>query len=184
MTDLWLVRHGQTDWNVEGRYQGQSDVPLNEAGRQQARDLAARLAGQHFEAVYSSDLARARETAEIVAAALGLPVRLDRRLREICQGEWEGLQVKDISGRFVKDVAHARENPLHSRAPGGESVGEVAARMAVAASDIAREHPGGRVLVFSHGLAVSTLFCQAHCLSLAEAYQHIPENGTPIIVQI
>ena len=91
MTTLLLVRHGETDWNADGRLQGHTDRPLTDFGRRQARDLAAALAGEDLTAIYSSDLTRARETAEIVAERLGLPVVLDRDLREKDWGNWEGL---------------------------------------------------------------------------------------------
>ena len=96
MTEIWIVRHGQTDWNVEGRYQGQADRPLNAVGLAQAQQAAEQLRGRDFAAIYSSDLQRARVTAEIIAGQLGLPVQVDRRLREVNQGEWEGLLTADI----------------------------------------------------------------------------------------
>lgn len=183
MTQLWLVRHGQTDWNVEGRYQGQSDVPLNETGRAQARALAAQLAGQKFEALYSSDLKRAYETASILGARSNLTVQVDLSLREICQGEWEGLQVQVIAERYQAEVTCMRANRQDFRAPGGETVTEVGQRMAQAADRIAKKHPHGTVLVVSHGMSVSTLYCQSQSISLAEAYLHIPENGQPVIIE-
>ena len=94
MTTLLLVRHGETDWNRDGRWQGQSDTPLNELGRRQARELAEQLDG--VDVVYSSDLARARETAEILAERAGVEVRLDPRLRERGFGAWEGLTLAEI----------------------------------------------------------------------------------------
>jgi broad specificity phosphatase PhoE len=97
-----LVRHGQTDWNLEGRYQGQSDVPLNQTGRAEAQSLAGRLKGKSFAAIYTSDLQRARETAEIMAEVLTLPVTLEPLLREINQGEWEGQFVEAIKARFAE----------------------------------------------------------------------------------
>ncbi|HWX09771.1 MAG TPA: histidine phosphatase family protein, partial [Gaiellaceae bacterium] len=88
MATLLLVRHGETDWNAEGRLQGHTDRPLNEHGRRQAHALAERLAGDDIAAVYASDLARARETAEILGAKLGLPVSRDAGLRERDWGNW------------------------------------------------------------------------------------------------
>jgi 2,3-bisphosphoglycerate-dependent phosphoglycerate mutase len=85
MTQLWLIRHGLTDWNLEGRYQGQSDIPLNAEGLAQARRLAERLKGTSIEALFSSDLLRAYQTAKILGECLGLPVQADPRLREIHQ---------------------------------------------------------------------------------------------------
>jgi len=83
MTRFCLIRHGQTNWNIEGRYQGQSDAPLNETGRAHARDLGEKIQNNSFSAIYSSDLSRARETAEIIASFLNLPLSLYSRLREI-----------------------------------------------------------------------------------------------------
>src|SRR5581483_12433051 len=88
MTTLLLVRHGETDWNSERRWQGHADEPLNETGRAQAREVADELADRSIDAVYSSDLSRARETAEIIAARLGLSVTTDARLGEVDVGDW------------------------------------------------------------------------------------------------
>src|SRR5262245_65615545 len=100
MTELLLTRHGETDWNREHRVQGHTDVPLNENGREQARALAERLVDVPLAAIYASDLARARETAEIVARRLGLGVVLDPGLREKNFGSWEGLTDVEIAERF------------------------------------------------------------------------------------
>jgi len=183
MTELWLVRHGLTDWNLEGRYQGQSDAPLNETGMAQARQLAEKLAGVRFEALYSSDLQRARQTADILANHLGLKVRLDHRLREICQGEWEGQLVGDIMSRYAAEVEKRRADPYGARPPGGESVSEVAARVWAAVDDICQRHPAGKVLVVSHGLALATFIARAKGAPLAQVYSLIPENAEAKIVE-
>jgi broad specificity phosphatase PhoE len=183
MTELWLVRHGQTDWNVEGRFQGQSDVPLNSAGLAQASDLAAKLAGHKFSAVYSSDLMRARQTAIAIAGRLGLPVRVDRRLREICQGEWEGLLVGEVRQRYSQDFSVPYHDTARSRAPGGESVIQLAERLIQAANDIAAAFPAQSVLIVSHGLALAALVCTATNLPLSEVYSHIPDNAHPVVVE-
>ena len=140
MTTILLARHGETDWNREGRWQGWADPPLNELGRKQAQELADQLRTTPFDAVYSSDLRRARETAELVAAPHGMPVTADAGLREINVGSWSGLTRAEIELRF----------PDGER-PGGETREEHLARVLQAVEGIARAHPGERVLVVSHG---------------------------------
>jgi broad specificity phosphatase PhoE len=135
MTTLLLVRHGETDWNAAGRLQGHTDRPLNEYGRRQARELAERFAGDGIAAVYASDLARARETAEIVAGRLGLEVVLDPDLREKNWGNWEGLTADE---RAVVEFE-------------GESTEEHRERVLRAVRRIVAAHPEERVVVVTHG---------------------------------
>jgi len=182
MSQLCLVRHGQTDWNLEGRYHGQSDVPLNENGRAQARTLAQQLQGSSFVAIYTSDLQRARETAEIIAAAIHLPVTLEPRLREINQGEWEGQLVDVIKSRYAELWQQRTLDPTSVRSPGGETVGEVAKRVYTALNDIARLHSPGLVLIATHGLALATVICKVRGIPLGQAYTMIPDNAEPICV--
>lgn len=153
-SDLFLVRHGETDWNAEGRWQGQTDVPLNAAGRAQARELAGRLRGAGLSIVASSDLLRARTTAEIVAAELGLALRpADHRLREQGFGDFEGLTAQECAARYpaawVRYAADSRATP-----PGGESAGEVLARVVPALREVAAL--GSAALVVMHGRALRT----------------------------
>jgi len=147
---LLLARHGETDWNRDRRWQGHSDRPLNETGRRQARDLAARIEHEQLEGVYSSDSRRARETAEIVGARLGLPVKTDARLREVSFGEWEGLTSDQIARRYADAFVRweAGERPLR---PGIEADEAMAERVLEALREIAEEHPDGRVLVVTSG---------------------------------
>src|SRR5204863_7927182 len=148
VTTLLLVRHGETDWNREGRWQGHSDTPLNEAGRAQARDLAAQL--PDVDVVYSSDLARARETAEILAEALGLEVRLDPRLRERGFGAWEGKTSAEIEAAFGDE--HARW--MGGEAPGAadaEPFDEFGARGQEFVTDVLARHADETVLIVAHG---------------------------------
>jgi broad specificity phosphatase PhoE len=144
VTRILLVRHGETDWNLTRRLQGHSDRPLNETGREQARSLAAELAEEELEAVYSSDLSRAQETAHIVAEARGLDVTALPELRERHFGSWEGLTDDEIHERFPEEVA---DGVLGD----GESRDELDRRILAALSGISEEHPGGTVLVVSHG---------------------------------
>jgi probable phosphoglycerate mutase len=136
VTALLLVRHGETDWNADGRLQGQTDRPLTDYGRRQARELAEQLADEGLEAIYASDLARARETAEIVGERLGLPVELDPDLREKDWGTWEGLtSVERDRVEFVGESTEAHQE-----------------RILRALRRISERHPGDeRVLVVTHG---------------------------------
>ena len=149
MTTLLLARHGETDWNRELRIQGSSDIELNELGRRQAHLLAQELTDVELDAIYASDLRRARATAAAVAAAHGLEVRLDPRLRERSFGSWEGLTREDIA-----------EFPPGSRHD-GESDEAVRERMLAAVAEIAAAHPGEQVLIVSHGGALNTLWHHA-----------------------
>lgn len=182
MTEIWIVRHGQTDWNVEGRYQGQADQPLNAVGLEQARRAADRLRGCDFAAIYSSDLQRAHVTAQIIAAELGLPVQVDRRLREVNQGEWEGMLTADIQQRYAEEWAARRADRLHAAPPGGESLAQVAARVLAGVADIVNRHPDQKVLLVSHGLALAVVRCAAEGAPLTDAFQRIPENAEPMVV--
>jgi broad specificity phosphatase PhoE len=182
MTRFCLIRHGQTDWNLEGRYQGQSDVPLNLVGREQAHTLARQLSGQSFSAIFSSDLIRAKETADILASVLKAPVIVDSRLREINQGEWEGQLVEVLKAKYNGLWEMRTVDPAGVRPPGGETVGEVAARMYAAMDDIANQFPEGEVLIISHGLALATVICKAKGMKVGQAYRVIPGNAEPVWV--
>jgi 2,3-bisphosphoglycerate-dependent phosphoglycerate mutase len=150
VTTLLLVRHGETDWNADGRLQGHTDRPLSDHGRRQARKLAEELSGEEIEAVYSSDLARARETAEVVGDRLGLPVELDPELREKDWGNWEGL------------TAVERDRVEFA----GESTEAHQQRMLRALERISERHPGvARVLVVTHGGSMRRV--QAAAMGLA-----------------
>lgn len=180
MTQLCLIRHGQTDWNLEGRYQGQSDVPLNDKGLAQARSLVEQLEGRSFDAIFSSDLKRAGQTAEHIARHLGLTVQIEPRLREINQGEWEGVLVEEIKARYAEIWSKRTEDPANVRPPGGETVREVAERVSAALDDISRLFPTGRVLIVSHGLSIATAICRDKGIPVGQAYTVIPENVQPV----
>jgi probable phosphoglycerate mutase len=147
--ELWLVRHGETEWNAGGRWQGHADVELSHAGREQAQRLAARLAGEDFTAVYSSDLVRASETARAVALRLAdrLPVRLEPRLREIDVGRMSGLTTAEGLEQGINARGLAYDEPW----PGGESRKQLVDRVAEALAVLTARHPEGRLLLFGHG---------------------------------
>ncbi len=143
MTTLLLARHGETDWNSERRVQGHTDRPLNTLGQAQARELAVQLELEPLDAVYSSDLSRAYDTALAVAEPRGLAVIRVADLRERHFGTWEGLTDTEILERFPEASA--------GRWGDGETPDEMMARVVDALSTIAARHAGGQVLVVSHG---------------------------------
>jgi probable phosphoglycerate mutase len=143
MTEILLARHGETDWNLENRVQGHTDRPLNATGLEQARALAHRLATEELVAVYASDLARARDTAALVAHVHGLDVTIDSDLREKNFGTWEGLTDVEIMERFPDAV--------RGRWGDGETSEAVTERAISAIERVRDLHPVGPALVVSHG---------------------------------
>ena len=166
---LYLVRHGETVWNIESRFQGWSDLPLSAIGEAQARELARRIAGVHFDAAYSSDLTRAVGTAEILLAGRSLaPVQIDA-LREMHLGELDGLTEEEVQ-RLHHDVVTAwRTDPTEVVMPGGESIRQVQERAWRAVDKIRAKHQGETVLVVGHHTANKTILCRLLGIPLKKA---------------
>jgi broad specificity phosphatase PhoE len=168
---LFLSRHGETDWNAEGRFQGHADPPLNEHGRAQARGLAHRLEKMSFAAIYASDLQRSRETAEIVAAPHGLEVVSLPELREVDTGSWSGLDRTEIEARWPGAIDRWRTDGEHGW-EGGESYQEMAARIVACLDRLAREHDRDQILYLGHGGTIRGVLAHAHRVSYA-AYRQL-----------
>jgi len=177
MTSLYLIRHGQTDWNIEQRWQGQSDIPLNATGPQQAARVAAELVTVNFSAIYSSDLIRAYETALALSRINRLPIQREPRLREIHQGEWQGLREIDIQSRYGNAFQERKQQPLHIAPPGGETVVQVRDRVVSAVNDICIMHPDERVALVSHGFALALIQVHFSQMPIETAWQIIPANA-------
>ncbi|MFI7216786.1 histidine phosphatase family protein [Micromonospora maritima] len=150
MTRLIIWRHGNTDWNAESRVQGQTDVPLNALGREQARAAAPVLAALRPDAVVASDLRRAADTAAALAALTGLPVRSDARLRERHFGQWQGLALTEVAERFPDEYARWRAGDPDPGA-GIENLDDLGKRLGAAFRDAADLAAGGTVVVATHG---------------------------------
>jgi broad specificity phosphatase PhoE len=150
MTRLIIWRHGNTDWNAANRVQGQTDVPLNDLGREQARAAAPLLAGLRPDAIVASDLSRAADTAAALAALTGLPVRTDPRLRERHFGQWQGLDLTEAAERFPDEFARWRAGAPD---PGAEieTLDDLGKRVGAAFQDAADAVPGGTVVLTTHG---------------------------------
>jgi len=156
-TRLILLRHGETTWNVEGRYQGHLDSPLTPRGESQARALARRLASATFTALYSSDLGRASRTAGIIAQATGHEVRPDPRLRERHLGIFQGLHKSEIKQKLADEYRLFKTAGPDHAMPGGESARQSAERSLACLEELAHRHAGEIIAVVAHGGTISVL---------------------------
>ncbi|MFN3491785.1 MAG: alpha-ribazole phosphatase, partial [Anaerolineales bacterium] len=154
---LFLIRHGQTDWNIAGRYQGQSDIPLNQAGCQQVKALAKRLSTKTINAIYSSDLSRAKDTAQAIANFHQLEIQTDFRWRELSFGGWEGMNYKEIAAHSPDVFSKWMIDPQHTSTPNGETLHELSNRVKSAFDEIKNKHKDQTVLVVSHSGALQAL---------------------------
>jgi probable phosphoglycerate mutase len=158
MTRFIVIRHGETRWNVEARIQGQGDSALTEAGIEQARALARRLATEKFDLLVASDLGRAHDTARHVAASSGHELRLDARLRERSFGVGEGMTYEEIDRAYPDAFSRVREVDPDFVIPGGESRSQFHARVRKAFEGLAADHPGKTIVVVTHGGVLATLY--------------------------
>jgi broad specificity phosphatase PhoE len=164
LSEMWLIRHGESTGNRDRLLQGQEDLPLTELGHEQARKLAGRLGRISFDALYSSDLARALQTAVHLGEALHLGTELDARLREIDVGSWAGLSTEQISERFPEEWRMWQERDPELARGGGESYLRAQLRVVEALEELARRHPGKRIAVVCHGGVMRAYL--AHLLGL------------------
>lgn len=172
MLQLYLVRHGQTAWNALHRFQGHSDVPLDEIGRAQSRRLAQRLQSEPIRHVFCSDLIRARETAESIASVCGCPLTVTPLLREACFGAWEGLTRADIEERFPGKFEEYLKDSVNCRPPGAETSEEIRARILQTADHVRTEAPEGVALVVGHGGSLRWIIIEA-LNAPAECYRRL-----------
>ena len=177
-TDLILIRHGETDWNRAMRFQGHSDVPLNDAGRAQAERLADRLATEPIDHAVASDLLRTRQTAAPTVARLGLALQTDAGLREQFFGEAEGLTAAELRETMPASWLRWLDFRADRSLPGGESTRQFHTRSIAALRGVAAAHAGKTVLVVSHGGVLDMVFRTAQALSLdGPRMAEIPNAG-------
>jgi 2,3-bisphosphoglycerate-dependent phosphoglycerate mutase/probable phosphoglycerate mutase len=160
-TDIWLVRHTQTDWNRERRYQSHSDRPLTPFGEARAQAVACRLHTLHFAAIMSSGTARTDRLAELTAAhnRYKLDVLHDPRWREADHGCWEGLTYREVATRYGTQAQQRFADMWNSRAHGGESTADLWARVEAAWNDLLRRYDGKRMLIVTHATPIQLLLC-------------------------
>ena len=171
MTRIILVRHGETEWNRESRIQGHTDSVLTAEGRAQAAAIGARLAAERIDAIVSSDLGRAMDTAARIAMRCGHPVAGDPRLRERCFGLGEGLTYDEAGVRYPDAFSRRRETDPDFAIPGGESRRAFHERIGRAFDDLAREHAGTRIVVVTHGGVLATMYRRIHGIALSTPHK-------------
>jgi probable phosphoglycerate mutase len=181
-TTLLLIRHGETEWNAQARIQGHRDTPLSERGLRQAQVLARHLVGgadgAALAAVISSDLARARQTAEPLAQRLGLALRQDARLRERAFGLFEGHTYAEAEARWPNEYAIWRQRDPAYAVPGGESYLDTRARVLACLEDIVRAHPARTVAIVTHGGVLDAVYRAAEAIPWETARSHLLPNAS------
>jgi probable phosphoglycerate mutase len=169
-TNILLIRHGETAWNAERRLQGHLDIPLNGEGERQARLLAAALALEQIDLLVSSDLGRARQTAQAVAALRGMPLQIEPGLRERCYGGFEGLLYTEIEQRFPAEFAAWQARDIDAALPDGKNRGETFRQFYARATDailgLASKHPGRTLALVAHGGVLECAYRMAGKLPL------------------
>ena len=161
---IYLVRHAETDWNKEKRYQGGKDIPLSNSGIEQARQLARRLSRVKFDLVYSSPLRRARQTAELLIRGSSPPIILEPAFREINHGLWEGLRVEEIAERFSQEFRLWKEKPHLVKMPQGESLHDLRRRVLPRFLELVDQAQEERILIVGHGGVNRVILI--HCLKM------------------
>ena len=160
--EIVLVRHGATDWNLQGRCQGSTDRDLSEVGVRQAEQLSTLLSREGIDAIYSSNLRRARRTAELISQPHKLPVLIEEEVRELDHGELEGLTFNEIKNNYAEFLVRWRSVPAEVRVPGGEGLADVAARAWSGLGQIIERHAEAeRIVVVSHNFPILGIVCRA-----------------------
>jgi len=168
---LLMVRHGITDWNAQGRYQGQSNLPLNSEGRKQAEALARRLSQEGISAVYTSDLQRATQTAQAIAEKQAAPLVFEPRLREIHFGRWEGLTHDEIGRCDPVALAEWERDFPRATPTGGETLAQLTGRVEPVLKDIREKYMDKTILLVSHAGPMQVLLCLALGLPVEKFWQ-------------
>lgn len=157
MTIIVLIRHGETNWNIEGRYQGQADPDLNPRGLLQAHELAAELRSSGLTILFTSPLLRAKKTAQILADELGIPLFEEPRLKEIHQGDWQTKLRAEIESLYPDVFESWENNPWQTTPPGGEHLSEVQFRVISAVDDIVLSQPDQKIGLVTHRIPIALI---------------------------
>lgn len=184
MVKLIIARHGESEWNTEGRYQGLKDPPLTERGRKQAELLARELKKESIDFIFSSPLKRAFETAKIIGDHLGIEPVIDRRIIEIDHGVWSGMLVSEVKEKFREDFEKWISEPHKVVFPEGESLEDVYKRVSEFINDIKRDYGGKTLLVVSHTVPIRCMYCALLNVDLSRFWSFGCDNASYSLVFI
>lgn len=184
MTRVILVRHGQTDWNKNGRIQGGLDIPLNENGKTEAIRIAKEISRLTIDVVYSSKLSRSSDTACEIAKYHGLSTRRLAELNELNQGLWQGLLVSEIKKRYKKQFNLWNSNPLSVKPPKGETIDEAYRRAAAAVRKIVNKHKDQNICIVSHEIINTLLKCYFKNLDIGTIWDNLHKQASWEIIKI
>lgn len=177
MIRFYLVRHGQTEWNVAERFRGRVDIALNETGIAQARAVAERLAVEDISAIFSSPLSRALDTAKPIAEKLGLSVQIADALIDINYGEWQGLTPEEVAAKYPDLYSQWLFRPETVRIPGGESLDDVKTRALQYVKDLTARFKDAGIVLVTHKVVCKVLLCTVLELDLSHFWQIEQDNG-------
>lgn len=179
MTEIIIIRHGETEWNKTGRFQGHSDVPLSAEGRTQAAALGKNLVVDHVDAIYASDLTRAMETAAPLAQRFGLEVISDPLLRELNFGAWEGRNFNDVNAENPNAMKNFYTDPEQADIPESEPFPEFQRRVAGRVREIVAHERGKRVVIVSHGASIRILLADLLSMPIRSIW-HLSQLNTAV----
>ncbi|QZY56887.1 histidine phosphatase family protein [Crassaminicella profunda] len=183
MTRLYLIRHGQTKWNLESRAQGSKNVELTQKGRNQAALLAEKMKNYEIDCIYSSDLDRAYETAKMIGEKMNLEVKKIDGLREMSFGEWEGLTNEEIQKDYFEHYTVWRSDPHKAMIPGGEKLLDVQKRGLKAINNIVKENENKNIIVVSHGVAIKSIILGLMDIDLSYFYKIRQDNTSMNLIE-
>ena len=182
--NIYLIRHGETLWNKNQRFQGMIDTELSENGIRQAQKLARRLIGRKFAAIYSSDLKRAFATAQEIATGSGMEITAEPRFREMSFGEWEGLDYSGLGKKWQGKMNGFFRDPMSVAIPGGESFDDFCNRVCSAFYEVVARHEGQDVLIVSHGGSIRAIIADILKFPAASFWSVRLENTAVSIIQV
>mgnify|MGYP000918925010 CR=1 FL=1 len=181
MTKIYLIRHGQSEWNILSKIQGQKDAKLTDLGREQARKLGERLINENIDVIYSSDLSRALETAKIIASRIQKPIVECKELREIKFGPWEGLTLDEIKKQYEEEYLVWMRNPERFKLEGAETLEDLKERVMIYLDEIITENKDKNIAIVSHNATLKVIIL--NLLGMGNAfYKNISLNNVSLTI--